>query len=326
VRILQILPMYHPEGERVLRNHAEVVQINSYERDEVIAQLDQVEGIVLRAPAFIDKRILDHASSVKVITGAGVGLDNIDVEYATEKGIAVLHAPKVNTNATAEHAVGLMFSLLKNIVPFHREVSNGNFQSRNDYFPFEFKEKQLGLIGWGGIARRVAEICKYGLQMNVKAYVRSRSKEKEEAAKNMGVKLTTNLDEIFKTSDIVSVHIPLTNDTEKLINKHHLSLMKPTSYFINTARGGVVDEDDLYTHLSENTIAGAGLDVFAKEPPAENHPFFSLPNLVLTPHIGGITGEAARKSSAIVAENVVEFLKGETPIHIANPEVLRDKR
>jgi D-3-phosphoglycerate dehydrogenase len=325
MRILQILPMYHPEGEKILRKNAEVIQIDTYEPDEVIANLGGVDGVILRSPAFIDKKILDHASSVKVISGAGVGLDNIDVEYASEKGIAVLHAPKVNTNATAEHAVGLIFSLLKNLIPFHREVARGNFQSRNEYFPFELKEKQLGLVGWGGIARRVAEICKHGLQMNVMAYVRSSSEEKVEAAKRIGVELTTNLDEIFKTSDIVSVHIPLTNHTDKLINKHHFSLMKQTSYFVNTARGGVVNENDLYTHLAGNRIAGAGLDVFSKEPPAQDHPFFSLDNVVLTPHIGGITEEAARQSSLIVAENVIKFLNGETPLHIANPEVLSDK-
>lgn len=322
MRILQILSMYHPEGEKILFNNSEVIKINGYETANIIKSLHRVDGIVLRAPASINKEIIDNATSVKVISGAGVGLDNIDVEYATKKGIAVLHAPKTNITATAEHTVGLMFALLKQIVPYHQDMMKGNFQIRNEFYPFELAEKNLGLVGWGAIARKVAEICKFGLNMNIRAYVRNITDEKAKEAERIGVKLLTNIDDIFADSDLISVHIPLTKSTEKMINHHHFSLMKKTSYFINTARGGVVNDEHLYECLATNKIAGAGLDVFPQEPPPNDYPFYKLKNIIMTPHIGGITKEAARVSSVIVASNVIGFLNGEKPKYIANPEVL----
>ena len=257
-----------------------------------------------------------------MISGAGVGVDNIDISSATRKGIAVLHAPKVNSNATAEHAVALMFSLMKKLPFFQSEMREGNFFSRNDSFPLELRGRQIGLIGWGSIARRVAEICSIGLGMEVTSYVRSLSKEKVRAAELNNVKLSTSLDNVLMDKDVISVHIPLNKDTEKLINHRQFSIMEQNSLFINTSRGGVVHEGDLYQALLSKDIAGAGLDVFDPEPPSSANPLFKLSNVILTPHVGGISKEAARKSSKVVAENIVQFLKDGKAENIVNPEVL----
>ncbi|WP_126424908.1 hydroxyacid dehydrogenase [Brevibacillus marinus] len=324
-KVMQILSMYHPAGEKWLAEHADVVRVDDHQPEAILSALGKhpdVEGIILRAPARITRSILDAAPSVRVISGAGVGVDNIDVAYATEKGIAVLHAPKVNAESTAEHAVALLFALSKQIVLFDQEMRKMNFAIRNQVFPHELKGKVLGLVGWGEIARHVARICGLGLGMQVVAYVRSLSEEKTAAAAKLGVTLTTDLAEVFRVADAVSVHIPLTENTRGLIDRKLLRLLKPNAYFINTARGAVVNEQDLYQVLQEKRIAGAALDVFSQEPPTPDIPFHKLDNVVLTPHVGGITEEASRISSALVARNVLDYLDGKTPKYIVNPQVL----
>ncbi|OLO28666.1 hydroxyacid dehydrogenase [Alkalihalophilus pseudofirmus] len=324
MKILQILSMYHPKGEETLRKSAEVIQTNNYDPEHVKKLLQGVDGIVLRAPGFINAEILNEATTVKAISGAGVGLDNIDVQYATKKGIPILHAPKVNTDSTAEHAISLMFALMKKLLPLHTEMIKGNFSYRNSLFTNELIGKRLGLVGFGTIAQKVAKVCSIGLGMEVISYVRRIDEEKLKRAKELNVKLSQNLSEVMETSDIISLHIPLTNDTKKLITYDLLSSMKPTAYFINTARGGVVDENGLCRILKEKKIAGAGIDVYTQEPPSPDHPLYHLDNVLLTPHVGGISEEAAEKSSVLVAENLLATINGERPKHIANPEVYKE--
>ncbi|MBO8162105.1 MAG: hydroxyacid dehydrogenase [Brevibacillus sp.] len=324
-KIMQILSMYHPDAEKWLTENAEVIRVDDHQTESIISALHHhpdVEGIILRAPARITRDIMDAAPSVRVISGAGVGVDNIDVDYATEKGIAVLHAPKVNAESTAEHAVALLFALTKKIVIFDQKMRRMNFQIRNHLYPRELRGKVLGLVGWGEIARHVARICRLGLGMKVVGYVRSYSEDKMKAAEEIGVALTTDLNEVFRGADVISVHIPLTDDTRGMIDKKLLKLMKPDAYFINTARGAIVNEEDLYQILKEKRIAGAGLDVFTIEPPTPDIPFHELENVVLTPHVGGITEEASKLSAGLVARSILDFLDGQTPKHIANPQVL----
>lgn len=324
-KIMQILSMYHPEAEKWLAENAEVIRVDDYQTESIISALrhhPNVEGIILRAPARITRDIIDAAPSVRVISGAGVGVDNIDVDYATEKGIAVLHAPKVNAESTAEHAVALLFALSKKIVFFDQEMRKMNFQIRSHVCTHELRGKVLGLVGWGEIARHVAKVCSLGLGMKVVSCVRSYSEDKLEAAVQMGVTLTTDLVEVFRSADVISIHIPLTDSTRGLIDKQLLNLMKPGAYFINTARGAVVNEEDLYQILKEKRIAGAALDVFSHEPPTPDIPFHELENVVLTPHVGGITEEASRLSAGMVARNILDFLDGKTPKPIVNPQVL----
>lgn len=320
-KVLQILPMYHEEGEKLLREGADVIQTNDYEIPHLCELVKEVEGIVLRAPAKITKEIIDANPNIKVISGAGVGLDNIDVEHATKMGIPVLHAPSVNRVSTAEHAVMLILALAKKVVPLHEEMSQGNYHSRNDIIPIELKGKKVGLIGFGNIAQEVAKRLKLGFEMDVTAWVRKYNPDKHQLAEDIGVSISTNMEEVFASSDFVSLHIPLTKETKHSIDKRYFSFMKPSAYLINTARGAVVNQDDLYEVLKTGGIQGAGLDVFDPEPPATDLPLLKLPNVVLTPHVGGITVECNIITSTTVAKNVIKTLNGEKPDYIANPEI-----
>ena len=321
-KVLQILPMYHEEGEKILRQGAEVIQTNEYGIPHICDRVKDVEGIVLRAPAKITREVIDANPNIKVISGAGVGLDNIDVSYATEKGIPVLHAPSVNKISTAEHAIMMILSLAKQTIPLHDEMKKGNFSIRDTLIPTELKGKKVGLIGFGNIAQEVAKRLSLGFEMDVTAWVREYKPEKHGIAEKLGVDILTNMEDVFSQSDFISLHIPLNNDTRHSINRRYFSLMKPSAYLINTARGAVINQDDLLAALQENRIAGAGLDVFEPEPPEEDFPLLTAPNVILTPHVGGTTLECNRITSTTVAKNVVKVLNGEFPQFIANPEVL----
>lgn len=324
-RILQILSMYHQEGEKILRDHAEVVRTDDYDISNLCKLVQDVEGIVLRAPAKITKEIIDANPTLKVISGAGVGLDNIDVTYATEKGIAVLHAPSVNKVSTAEHTIMLIMALSKSVIPFHTEMKKGNYGARNTILTRELKGKTAGLIGFGNIAQEVAKRLSFGLDMNVLAWVRKVDPAKQLLAQNLGVKLTANLEEVLAQSDFVSLHIPLNEETRYKFTKKNLSKMKPSAYFINTARGAIVNQYDLYQLLKDGKIAGAALDVFDPEPPEKNLPLLTLPNVIVTPHVGGTTVECNYITSTTVAKNVIQFLQGNDVSFIANPEVLKSR-
>lgn len=318
--IVQILPMYHPDGEDVLNQLADVKKFTEYNESAMIEYLQNhiVDGIILRAPARITQAILDHCQHVKAISGAGVGLDNIDVGYATKKGIPILHAPKVNSQATAEQAVSLLLAVMKSTTIFDRETRRGNFAFRDGKYTFELQGKTLGLVGFGSIAQKVAKIMVHGFGMKSIAYVRNITEDKQKAAILHNVELTTSLEKVFSISDAVSLHIPLTKETDKLIDRTLFKLMKRTSILINTARGGVVNEDDLAEAIKNNRILGAGIDVFAIEPPPSDHPFFQLEQITVSPHIGGISLEAARKTSVVIAENLIRVINGEKVSVIAN--------
>lgn len=310
-----------------MNKHARVTKFKTFNEQEIVAFLNEnkVDGIILRAPAKITPAILDACNYVKAITGAGVGLDNIDVAYATEKGIRILHAPKVNSQATAEHAVSLILATMKDITLFHNETKQGNFAYRDGKYTRELFGKRLGLIGFGSIAQKVAKIMKFGFDMNVTAYVRTIHEEREKIAEPLGVKLTQSMEEVFRESDIVSLHIPLNDQTKKLIDGTYFEMMKPSSVLINTARGGVINEKDLHSALKNRQIHRAGIDVFAQEPPVQYHPFLEIKEVTLTPHIGGISLEAAKKTSVIIANNLLKAINGEDLVTIVNMEELLEK-
>ncbi|MGG0657009.1 hydroxyacid dehydrogenase [Rummeliibacillus pycnus] len=321
-RVLQILSMYHPEGEKILRKGAEVIQTDEYDIAHLCEYVKDVEGIVLRAPAKITKEVINANPNLKVISGAGVGLDNIDVEYATKMGIPVLHAPAVNKRSTAEHTVMLIIALAKSVIPFNENMKNGNYDSRISIKSSELKGKKVGLIGFGNIAQEVAKSLKLGFDMDVTAWVRKYNPEKHKIAHQLGVEINTNMDEVFQQSDFISIHIPLNDQTRYSINQRYFSLMKPSAFLINTARGAILNQNDLYHVLKEGKIGGAGLDVFDPEPPEKDLPLLSLPNVIVTPHVGGTTVESNYIMASTVAENVIRVLTEKRPEYIANPEVL----
>lgn len=319
-QVVQILPMYHPKGEEVLNELSSVKKFNDFDEATIINYLENnhVDGIILRAPAKITPAIIDAGKHLKAISGAGIGVDNIDVDHATKKGIKVLHAPKINSQATAEHTVGLIMAVMKNIVPFHEEMKKGNFGYRDGRFTFELKGKTLGLVGFGSIAQKVASIMAKAFNMNVMVYVRRMTEERKEIQKELGYQFTMDVNEVFEKSDVISVHIPLNQNTQQFININHFELMKPNAVFINTARGGVINQDDLTQVLRDKRILGAGVDVYDPEPPISNHPYYELDNIVMTPHIGGISEEAARETTETIAKNLIKAIKGEQVETIVN--------
>ncbi|WP_175614642.1 hydroxyacid dehydrogenase [Piscibacillus halophilus] len=318
--VLQILSMYHIKGEEVLNELAQVKKFDEFHEQEIVRYLNEhpVDGIILRAPARITPAILDAGQHLKAISGAGIGLDNIDVEYATQKGVKVMHAPKINVQATAEHAVSLILAVMKNIIPFHEEMKKGNFGYRDGRFTYELKGKTLGLVGFGSISQKVASIMQTAFGMNILIYVRRMTEEREVISEQHGYHFTTNVDDVFREADIVSVHIPLNELTRHFVQKKHFELMKPNAVFINTARGGVINQEDLAQVLKEKKILGAGVDVYDPEPPLDNHPFYDLDNIVMTPHIGGISEEAARETTETIAKNLIKAIQGEVVDTIVN--------
>lgn len=322
--IVQLLPMYHPDGEETLNRLADVKKFDTFDEQEVITYLKShhVDGIILRAPVRITRAILDHCHNVKAISGGGIGLDNIDVDYATSKGIKILHAPKINSRATAEHAVALMLAVMKDITIFDKETRKGNFSYRDGRYTFELQGKTLGLVGLGSIAQRVAKTMKLGFEMDVLAYVRTIGPERQKLADSLGIRLTTSMEEVFSKSDVISLHIPLTADTKEIIDKKMFNLMKETAVLINTGRGGLINEQDMVDALKEGKFHRAGVDVFATEPPEADHPFYDMKEITMTPHIGGISVEAAQLTSVTIAENLVKAIQGERLPVIVNLEQL----
>ncbi|MEI3599296.1 MULTISPECIES: NAD(P)-dependent oxidoreductase [unclassified Oceanobacillus] len=320
IHIVQILSMYHTDGEDVLNENAKVTKFDTFDEKEIISFLNnnKVDGIILRAPARITPAILDACENVKAISGAGVGLDNIDVDYATKKGIRILHAPKINTNSTAEHAVSLILAVMKNIVKFNDEMEKGNYSYRDGKYTSELKGKTLGLVGFGSISQRVAKIMKHGFEMNVTAYVRRIPEERQKIADAIGVELTKDMGEVFKNSDVISLHIPLNENTDGSIDKTYFDMMKSDAVLINTARGGVINEGDLVAAIKNKQIRAAGVDVFRVEPAPADHPFLGVEEIIKTPHIGGISLEAAKQTSTTIASNLIKAVEGEQLPTIVN--------
>ncbi|MDF2722587.1 MAG: hydroxyacid dehydrogenase [Paenibacillus sp.] len=321
--IVQVLSMYHPEGERILQTGAEVIRteyVSSEQLCETVRETNP-DALLIRAPARITKQVIDAAPALRVLSGAGVGLDNIDVDYASTRGIPVLHAPSVNQIATAEHAVMLIMAASKSLIPFHEAMRRGEFAARMTIPSSELRGKRVGLVGFGHIAQETAKMLRFGFSMEVTAWLRSPNEAKLATAHKLETKLTSDLSRLFTESDFVSLHIPLTQATKAMIDRRYLHLMKPTAWLINTARGGVVAEADLIEALRSRRLAGAAIDCFEPEPPPADHPLLSLDNVILTPHVGGITQESNYVMATTVARNLLRVLSGERVDTIGNPQV-----
>lgn len=261
----------------------------------------------------ITEEVLEKASRLRVIAMHGVGVDHIDINAATRRGIIVTNAPGSNTLAVAELTIAFILALARNLVNAHLRTCAGEWSRA---IGVEVEGKLLGLVGFGRIGEAVALRAK-ALGMAVQAYDPFISQEKAQAC---GVPLRT-LEEIMATSDFVSIHVPLNAGTELLIGPALLDLMKPTAFLINTSRGRVIDEPALIERLRSRRIAGAALDVFWNEPPRDSE-LLHLPNVLCTPHMGAHTLEAIDRMSHIAAESVIDVLQGRRPAHVVNPEVL----
>lgn len=269
---------------------------------ELLRVVGDYDVVIVRGRTKITREVLEHASRLRVVGRAGVGLDNIDLEAARQRGVRVVNTPEASTRSVAELVLGLMITLSRQIAWADRELKRGGWPKKV-LMGEELEGKVLGVIGLGRIGRAVTRLARC-LGMLTLGYdiVELPSSVVEE----LGVKLV-GLEELLRVSDYISLHVPATPQTYHLIDEARLRVMKPTARLINTSRGSVVDEQALYRALKEGWIAGAALDVFEVEPPI-NRELLGLPNVVATPHIGGQTREAQRRAAELIVERVLEAL------------------
>jgi D-3-phosphoglycerate dehydrogenase len=282
----------------------EIRHCDGANREELLPALADVDAVLVRSATKMDAEAIGVAKNLKVIARAGVGLDNVDVPAATQAGVMVVNAPTSNITSAAELAVGLLLATARNIAPANQALKGGAWK-RSKYGGVELLDKKVGVVGFGRIGQLVAERLK-GFGVEVLAYDPYVSAQK---AGQLGAQLVT-LDELLEQSDFITVHLPKTPETVGLIGKEALAKVKPTVRIINAARGGIVDEEALADALAEGRVAGAGIDVFAKEPTTES-PLFEHESVVVTPHLGASTDEAQEKAGVAVAKSVRLALGGD---------------
>jgi D-3-phosphoglycerate dehydrogenase len=281
--------------------------------DQLIKIIKAYDGVVVRSAAKITKNIIAASTRLKIIARAGVGVDNVAVSDATNKGIIVMNSPQSTSQTTAEHAIALLFSLARKI-PFAHQSTIAKKWEKEKFKGIELYEKTIGLVGCGNIGSRVVAMAK-GLGMQVLVFDPFLT---EERIDELGADKVT-LHELLELSDFVTMHLPLNAKTRDIIDLKKIKQMKKTAYIINAARGGLINEKDLHTALSKNIIAGAALDVFETEPLVTSK-FHELDNIILTPHLGASTSEAQDKASIAVATQIVEFFKNGSITNSVNIE------
>ena len=299
------------EGLAALQAAAQVDFRTDLDKAGLLQALPEYDALVVRSGTKVTAEVLAAGTKLRVVGRAGTGVDNIDVDAATRRGIVVVNAPASNSVAVAELTIGLIMALARQIPQAHASLQSGKWE-RNKFMGFEVRGKTLGLVGLGRIGAEVARRAR-GLEMNVLAYDPVVSTDR---AAQLGVTLAT-LDDVLAQSDFISLHVPLIDATRNLINAARLAQMKPTAYLINAARGGIVDEAALVEALERRQIAGAALDVFAKEPPTDS-PLLGHPRVITLPHLGASTVEAQALTGVDVAEGVIDALKGSTPRYAVN--------
>jgi len=304
MKVLVAAPL-HEKAIEVLKNAGlEVVYEEYPDQDRLKGLVKDVSGIIVRSKPKVTKEIIDAAPSLKVIARAGVGLDNVDVEYAKSKGIEVVNAPTASSRSVAELAVALMFNIARKVAFADRKIREGAWPKKQ-CMGFELEGKTLGVIGFGRIGYNVAKIAKT-IGMDIILYDVYKN---EERARELGAEFV-ELEELLKNSDVITIHVPLLESTYHLIDEEKLKLMKPTAVLINTSRGPIVDNNALVKALQEGWIAGAALDVFEEEPLPKDHPLTKFDNVVLTPRIGASTVEAQKRAGIEVEEKVIKVLVG----------------
>ncbi len=308
-----------PEGMEFLRKtvpEAEICIADDPDPAHYPDKMQDADALIVRI-ARCDGHVMENSPKLKVIGRTGVGYDTVDVATATRLGIPVVITPGANNRSVAEHAAAMMLALSKNLAEAQTELRRGNWEIRNAGKAFELEGKAVGVLGLGAIGRETAKICR-GLGMKVLGYDPFLDKEKVEA---LGAEYYEDLEEILRKADIVTIHVPLTEETRHMIAKPQLEMMKKTALLINCSRGGMVHEGDLVQALKEGQIAGAGLDVFLKEPPEPEDPLLNCPNVLLSPHSAAQTKEAVIKMAQMCIRGCMEICEGKKWPYVADRKV-----
>lgn len=315
-----------PAAEKILENHEDLELVRlEYASSESLngalmasAHGYQVQARTeLREPWFGDAALIERCPNLLAMSSTGAGYDYIDVEACTAAGVLVCNQGGTNTEAVAEHALGLMLVLSKRVGVADKALRRpGAAVDRYALQGNDVYGKTLGIVGLGMIGRRLAELCHGLLGMEILAF--DPYLDAAEIGRRHGRKV--ELDELLTRADFVSIHCPRSQETLGLLGKAEFAKMKPTAYFVNTARGGIHDEDALAEALQARRLAGAGIDVFLKEPPPPDHPLLALDNVLATPHTAGITEEALRQMAVAAAEQWIDLLAGRAPPRVVNPK------
>jgi D-3-phosphoglycerate dehydrogenase len=290
------------KGVDILKKAGLVVDVKTgLSPEELKKEIGKYDALVVRSATKVTADILEHAKNLKVIGRAGSGLDNVDKNAATKKGIVVMNTPGGNTVTTAEHTVALLFSMARQIPQATISMKQGKWEKKK-FMGVELYNKTLGIIGLGNIGAHVAKIA-LGMGMRVITYDPFLSEEK---ARALGVTVV-DIEALIKTSDFITIHVPMTNETKNMINQKTIGTMKKGVRLINASRGGIVDEKALYDALKSGKVAAAALDVFEKEPPGES-PLLELDNFICTPHLGASTEDAQENVAIAVSHQLVDYL------------------
>lgn len=299
----------NPEGREYLESRGyELIDGSGKEEEDVIRDIPGCDGIIVRLSK-MSKEVFEAADKLKVVTRHGAGYDTVDLDTARAHGVMVCYAPVANSMSVAEAAIMYMLYCSRNFKKVQKHFLEDYYYAKLKLPKVELDGKTLGLIGVGNIGSKVAKKALHGFNMKVIAY--DPYKTQEEVPE--GVELTDDFDRIFKESDFVSLHCPANEETTGFVGRAQFELMKPTAYFINTARGKIVKEDELCEIMKEERIAGAGLDVLTQEPPNPDNPILYLDNVVIAPHIGAATTEATDRASLHCAIGIDEVLTGKKP-------------
>jgi D-3-phosphoglycerate dehydrogenase len=292
--------------------------ISAPDFEVMLKQQAPVHGVALGATRFGEPE-LEASQDMRVVTRIGVGYDAVDVPALSRRKVPLMVAGTANSPSVAEQALFMMLTLAKRAVEMHALVKEGNWSTRLGKLPFDLYGKTVLIIGFGRIGTRTAKRC-LAMEMNVLVYDPYKSAEEIKAA---GCEPVAELDAALPRADFVSIHCPKTSETVGMFNAARLRRMKATAYLINTARGGIIDEPALHDALVSGKLAGAGLDVFEQEPPPVGHSLFELPNVIIAPHVAGVTREAVDRMSEQTARNILSALDGE-PIrqNVINQDVL----
>lgn len=283
---------------------------------DFMAVLPEAEILLMGNDLKVTAELLQHAPKLKLIAKFGVGLDMIDIPACSQQGIIVHNSPGCNNQAVADQTIGLALALLRKIPFGDSSLRQGSWEHLN-IMGRELWQKTLGLIGLGAIGRAVAQRAK-GFDMTIVAYD---PYWPEAFASEYNIKRMNAVEDLLKISDMVSLHANLTKENHNLINRYTLSLMKPTAFIVNCARGGLINESDLYQALKDGVIAGAAIDAWEQEPPL-NSPLLQLNNVLAMPHTAGFTFESLINMNQGATEQIIQYLNGQVPTHIVNPQVL----
>ncbi len=310
------------KGIELLKKEFEVVGKDKISHEELLEIIPEFDALMVRSASKVTADVIERAEKLKIIGRAGVGVDNIDIPAATERGIIVINSPGGNTIAATEHTMAMMLAMSRHIPVANETMQKGEW-NRKKYVGVELRGKTLGIVGMGRIGSGVAKRA-LSFDMNVIAYDPYIN---EERAKSLGVRVGT-LEDVIAESDFITVHMPLTPETKGMISMPQMKKMKKGVRLVNCARGGIINEADLAQAVKEGIVAGAAIDVFTSEPIPEDHPLIGIPGIILTPHLGASTVEAQIGVSVDVSKGILAALRGEpvsTAVNMApvSPQVMK---